>query len=305
MSETEGRNEPVTNQEKEMKSELWRCIGLPRIRPVEREDNLPIECGGSKYWYKNGKLHRDFDLPAIEFSFGAKVWYQNGEVHRENGPAIVFDDSAEEKSVFYSDVFKRIKLLPFEMDLSGSANCWVKYGLIHRELDEPAIECQDGSRYWYKNGMPCRKGDKPSKILADGTKIWHKHGITRRKGEFPAKEYGDGTKIWYKYGVIHRENGPAIECRNGAKIWFFYGKIHRDDDSPAIICPNGYKEIKKYECEHGRGLNHEYKYDHDVGFKSWYQNGILHRDDYSPAIMYTDGRKDYVTKGNGSKKVSV
>ena len=44
-----------------------------------------------KYWYKNGKHHRD-DGPAIEMACGIKYWYKNGKHHREDGPAVEFLD---------------------------------------------------------------------------------------------------------------------------------------------------------------------------------------------------------------------
>jgi len=47
-----------------------------------------VECNnGNKYWYLNGKLHRE-NGPAIEHKNGNKYWYLNGELHREDGPAI-------------------------------------------------------------------------------------------------------------------------------------------------------------------------------------------------------------------------
>ena len=42
---------------------------------------------GSKFWYLNGKLHRE-DGPAIECANGYKSWCLNGKLHREDGPAI-------------------------------------------------------------------------------------------------------------------------------------------------------------------------------------------------------------------------
>jgi|SRR5690606_3917925 len=42
---------------------------------------------GTKFWYKNGKLHRD-DGPAIEYASGTKSWYNNEYLHRTDGPAI-------------------------------------------------------------------------------------------------------------------------------------------------------------------------------------------------------------------------
>jgi hypothetical protein len=49
---------------------------------------------GSKYWYLNGKLHRE-DGPAIEHSSGNKFWYLNGKLHREDGPAIEWPDGSK------------------------------------------------------------------------------------------------------------------------------------------------------------------------------------------------------------------
>lgn len=42
---------------------------------------------GSKYWYKNSRLHRE-DGPAVEWATGCKSWYVNGQLHREDGPAL-------------------------------------------------------------------------------------------------------------------------------------------------------------------------------------------------------------------------
>ena len=40
------------------------------------EDLHAIENSNGKFWYKNGKLHRDGDLPAEEWSHGVKAWYK-------------------------------------------------------------------------------------------------------------------------------------------------------------------------------------------------------------------------------------
>ena len=42
---------------------------------------------GNKYWYLNGKLHRE-DGPAIEDASGSKYWHLNDRLHREDGPAV-------------------------------------------------------------------------------------------------------------------------------------------------------------------------------------------------------------------------
>lgn len=40
-------------------------------------------------WYQDDQIHRDDDLPAIEFDDGEKRWYQYGKLHRQKGPAII------------------------------------------------------------------------------------------------------------------------------------------------------------------------------------------------------------------------
>ena len=48
---------------------------------------------GTMFWCKNGKLHREKDLPAIIYYNGDMYWYKNGERHREKDlPAIIHND---------------------------------------------------------------------------------------------------------------------------------------------------------------------------------------------------------------------
>jgi len=50
-----------------------------------------IDEDGNKRWFnKDGKLHRDNYLPAVEMTNGHKAWYINGVRHRGNGPAVEY-----------------------------------------------------------------------------------------------------------------------------------------------------------------------------------------------------------------------
>jgi hypothetical protein len=51
------------------------------------EYTVKVYPSGSKFWYLNGKCHRE-DGPAIECASGNKYWYLNGKRHREDGPAV-------------------------------------------------------------------------------------------------------------------------------------------------------------------------------------------------------------------------
>ena len=77
----------------------WYKNGLVHRRDLPAIENFGGRCdcdmvfaeyaGGIKLWYINGKLHRDYDLPAVEHICGTKEWYQYGRLHRDNDlPAI-------------------------------------------------------------------------------------------------------------------------------------------------------------------------------------------------------------------------
>jgi len=77
-------------------------------------------------WYLDGKLHREGDLPAVEFANGTKHWYVNGKLHREDDlPAI------ERKNGY---------------------KAWLVNDKRHR-TNGAAIECSNGDKYWYLEGV--------------------------------------------------------------------------------------------------------------------------------------------------------
>lgn len=51
--------------------------------------------GGSEFWFKDGKPHRE-DGPAIIFENGTQFWYKNGIKHRQGGPAVIRANGAVE-----------------------------------------------------------------------------------------------------------------------------------------------------------------------------------------------------------------
>jgi hypothetical protein len=80
-------------------------------------------------YYKDGKVHRDNDLPAIEYIDGTKCWCQNGFLHRDNGPAIEY---------------------------SNGDDIWYQHGKLHR-LNGPAKEYANGKKKYYLNGKSYTK----------------------------------------------------------------------------------------------------------------------------------------------------
>ena len=104
-----------------------------------------------KEWIRNGKLHRDGDLPVVEYANGTKYWYKHNKMHRDGDlPAIVS---------------------------AYGTKYWYKNGERHRDGDLPAVESANGTKCWCKNGNLHRDDDLPAVVSAYGTKKWFKNGV--------------------------------------------------------------------------------------------------------------------------------
>lgn len=76
------------------------------------------------YCYKNGRLHRDGDKPAVIDACG-RFWYKNGNLHRDGDkPAVILRDGSR---------------------------FWYKNDAYHR-IGKPAFQTSDGHEYYYENG---------------------------------------------------------------------------------------------------------------------------------------------------------
>ncbi len=241
-----------------------------------------IHCDGRKEWFKDGKLHRENDKPAVIRANGQQEWWIDGKLHRDNDqPAIIFRDRLE----------------------------WWQQGVRKRDDDKPEMILKNGftqddrdARYLKENMPEMNQGftdDSLNPIEADDiptwvihvciekeTKIWFVDGKVGRLGDLPAVESelenGEFQKIWaldgqpyrenselpthvthlgeiyMKNNQIHRIGGPAvIDRKNETKEWYFEGSLHRDDDLPAV------------ESEKSN---------------QWFQHGLCHRDNDKPAL---------------------
>ena len=121
------------------------------IRHVDKEGNT----------YKNGLLHSFDDQPAIIF-YTQKIWYRDGKVHRDGDlPAHITDDFG--KKWFKNGLAHRDGDLPALIE--GAVQAWYKNGERHRDGDLPAvINGYHKEQIWYKNGKMHREGGKPAFI---------------------------------------------------------------------------------------------------------------------------------------------
>jgi hypothetical protein len=187
---------------------------------------------GTQYWFLNGLLHQDHDLPAIIHSSGIQEWYQYDKLHRENDlPAIlgIYCDREEEihKEWYKNGILHRDNNKPARIHTYGSVQEWYKDGKLHRDNDLPAVINYDVSYpdlpicEWYKNGELHRDGDNPA-ISSFRHNEWYQFGKLHRENDLPAIQ-SFGNKLWFKNGLLHRDkieyghNPAVIIVTNGNK----------------------------------------------------------------------------------------
>ena len=212
---------------------------------------------GTEIWRnKDGKLHRDNNLPAMIFKDRNKLFYKNGELHRLNGPAIEYIDGTKKYWIegvqLTEDEFKDSmdweqfkepieydlhgNLIPkmeepeeevlYETDDSGNITYRNEMGQLHREDGSASISI-NGSKAYYLKGKPLVENEyyKIPRIDEQGNKRWfNKDGKLHRDNDLPAAEMENGYKAWYIDGERHRNNGPAVVYQNGSVKWYMNGK---------------------------------------------------------------------------------
>jgi len=108
--------------------------------------------GKYQAWYRDGKVHREGDLPAV-IEGDICEWYKNGVLHREgdNPAVIVVDDDGDDYKL------------------------WYKNGVLHRDGDNPAYVQADCLREWYKDGLLHREAGPG--VVNRSRQEWNKNGI--------------------------------------------------------------------------------------------------------------------------------
>ena len=112
-------------------------------------------------WYKDGKRHRDGDLPAVIDQF-SEEWYKDVKSHREG-----------DRPAFISDGFQE----------------WYRDGKRHRDGGFPAVIDTDRME-WYVNDVYHRDGGLPA-VIDGAVQKWYTHGKLYKVG------YEDERGVWY------------------------------------------------------------------------------------------------------------
>lgn len=120
-------------------------------------DDLPaIKVQGYCAWYKNGKLHRDGDKPAVIKGENTDIpetciqeWWLNGRPHREGDRPAYINGNREE---------------------------WWRDGFVYRDGDRPSIITGDRHE-WRCSGNLHREGGRPAVLnVRTNQKEWYIHG---------------------------------------------------------------------------------------------------------------------------------
>lgn len=138
----------------------------PDFTILHREGDLPaVEyIRGTKKWYKNGLLHRDNDQPATVYSEDTMDWYQNGERHRDNGPASITRD----KTQYYFQHGQLHRVDGPSVIYENGDTTWHQNDQLHR-LDGPAIDHENSKEYWVNGKLNRTDGPAIEQTQPDGS----------------------------------------------------------------------------------------------------------------------------------------
>ena len=261
-------------------AEQWTMNGKLHRERAEgdlRAEGVPyaiIYRNGTRIWYRNGKKHRDRDLPAVLYGNEPVKndceWWVDGKRHRdtidENGALLPAVDNFFGKEWWIDGERHRGTGSdprgegpdPALIYYDGNQK-WFRHGKLHRGFDLPA-HTTHYDEFWFQDGELHRDNDKPAHIRGWESK-WYQHGKPHRTTKGPdgktlhAVYYRCGDMVWYQNGKKHRddvdEKGellPAVVCHTGVLEWWIDGKMIKTIDAPTPREISGVTENEIREC---------------------------------------------------------
>ena len=104
---------------------------------------VEVDSNGTKYWYLNGKLHRE-DGPAVEWSDGSKYWCLNGKkiTEAEHKLKTMTKHQQQTDIVEYTDeYFKGVQSAQDEMEqkIEDKFQLWEGEGFVDKAVAASVI----------------------------------------------------------------------------------------------------------------------------------------------------------------------
>ena len=215
------------------------CAYDERGMPVSGVERDPA---GATRWYRNYRLHRDGDLPAVIWDRGEQSWYRDGDLHRDGDkPARTYPDGRREHhcgGALHRDGAPAVYDPGtgwFPLDECAE----ITPGVAYERWCQKDFNRRAFGPLKHANGE--HRLDGPSSYALDGSwERWHQRGRLHRS-DGPALRTPDGTLSWYLEGRLHRADGPAVTHPDGKVEYYQRGLRHRSD-GPAVVFANGRKQ---------------------------------------------------------------
>jgi len=234
-------------QDGQIKKEYWSNPGTVTT--------LDLDLLSTNKWWKNKKLHCDFDLPAEKYYYEngqlkRQVWFKNGKHHRENLPAVIvyWSNGVIRKQVWRMN---NKTMRPTEPDLPAV----IKY------YDTGTLQIQQ----WYKDEkLYCQKEYYPMGNIKRQTFFNGQHCNDNLPASVDYWETGRvKKKMWFVNSKLNRIGKPAIieYWDTGIlkfELWFCNDLFYRENDQPCIkeYFPNGDLKLTLWHTlEHKYGKN--------------------------------------------------
>lgn len=180
---------------------------------------------GTKTYLKNGQLHRDEDLPAIEKLNGDKEWWINGQRHRDNNQVSVIKlENGILRQEFWSH--NQLNLI----DLNGDF-----YYFKNNELEK--IYFKDNSKEFLNpgcNNIENKGNFIKKKIDHLGLIEYFQDGLVHKDSNLgPARINPNGTKEYVENGVLLKtiyEDGSILDHTTGIKTKSVFSNTEKQKD---------------------------------------------------------------------------
>jgi len=270
-----------------------------------------------KIWYKNGKIHKGNNLPAIilyeDNNITLRGWYKNGKPFRKNNlPHFeYYNDNIMFGKQWIIDKYRSIrehyddgKLICKQTFKNGEENGIddLPSTIYYDENEVPYKYC------WQRDGELFREDDKPNIVICDGNQIVSKKWFNvdeklHRDNDLPAIiSYTNGEitfQGWYVNGIPHRENDLPIKefYNNGVTVrkeWY-----NRCEELPRIelYYPNGNKSKFIWTTNRNNDLPaiECYRLDGMIQQKIWLKDGVRHRDNNQYAVILYDENENIIS----------
>jgi len=267
------------------------------------DDQPAITSPYGTYWYKNGKIHRENNLPAIINTNGTKQWLIEGEHYcNENGLNIEFSE-IEKRKFRYNEMIRmnyqglsKTRFVDFSPRLETIS---IEMNKAHNDNSNSLIPNREKQYYKVlKNGKSFNGGEHTWDLPKDD-----------QPGEWQIYE-GD---IFLFYTGFHVTDCPVDRVKKENGIQIFPVEIDWTEDTseyfnetvsvrklrllPAI------KEIKANNCNATAtkdGYLHSYDDEPSVVSprgKFWHKDGCLHRENNKPAFTEWIGTEEFYMNG--------